>query len=133
MKIVVLASEASYADTAFREESGAVIIGWAGSSADIGLVRPPSWMRHLQARFEPSFLTRAFLRMLGVDTATQFGRRITRDPAAAVALGGADMVVALDESTAYAAWRCARRAPGDVQAHFGRAAAREAIARGEAR
>lgn len=131
MNIVLLASEASQADAAFREETGAVLIGWAGSSADIGLVRPPSWMRRLQARFESAFLARAFLRMLGVDNATQFARRITRDTAAAAALSGAGMVVALDESAAYAAWRCAHRTSADVQAYYGRAAARDAIAKGE--
>ncbi len=126
--IVVLAPHGSPIADRLRAERDAVVVGYDGSGATLGVPRFGRLSATVRRLLGSSFPGRLLSRLLGVDESTRFAAAVARTPAVVAALSDTALIVAADEDAVLAAWRAGRRRTASVV--FGHAAAEEALAEG---
>lgn len=126
--VVILSPHATQAARDLRDECAGILIGWAGTPADLTVDRPSRWAARAQDLLDGTFPTRIILRLLGADAATQFARRI-RGTSSETALRRASLIIAAEEDAVFAAWRAQRAGAAGVRVVHGLAAASEMLVR----
>lgn len=114
-----------------------VVVAWSPSTSDaLVALRPRGGVWEKISRFASrTVIGRVLLRLTPLDPGVQFWTASRKDGQARAAISRADLLVAIDRDTAYAAWRwmrARRRKGASVSAVFGYPAGRALIAKGGA-